>query len=127
MKKSRKFTVVFALLPVLAPLAITPVLSLKDDDFGKILHGAAASAAFLIFIIISGVKKEGEKQLDGMVIEKHMETRQKDASVDGGDSHAIYMLNILQIQKENKRVRKLKEKEYNHRYYDHLQVGKSLA
>ena len=63
------------------------------------------------------------KQWDGTVTEKHTETRQEKTSADGDDCHSTYTLYIVQIRKENGRVKKLKEKEHNHPYYDYLQVG----
>ena len=123
MKKSNKVTAVFALLLVLAPLVVTLILGLKNNDFSYLRYGIILATIFMLFSLVSAAKKKGEKQWDGTVIEKHIETRQENTSADGDDGHSTYMLYIVQIRKENGRVKKLKEKEYNHHYYDYLQVG----
>lgn len=123
MKKNNKAAGVFAVLLVLAPPVVTLILSLKNNDFSYFRHGMILAAVFLVFYLISVTKKKGEKQWDGTVTEKHTETRQEKTSADGDDCLSTYTLYIVQIRKENGRVKKLKEKEHNHPYYNYLQVG----
>ena len=112
MKKNNKAAGVFAVLLVLAPPVVTLLLSLKNNDFSYFRYGIILAAVFLVFILIYVT-----------VTEKHTETREEKTSADGDDCHSTYTLYIVQIRKENGRVKKLKEKEHNHPYYDYLQVG----
>ncbi len=110
----------FAPILIFAPFLVTLVLSIKEDNTEYLGYGVVISAVFLIFNLLSAIKKKSERQWDGVVIDKYTKQRTASSTDDGFTTYTLY---IVKIRKENGRIKKLKEKERNCPYYEYLQIG----
>lgn len=122
-KRNKKATGVFAFILVLAPIIITLILGIKDNDYKYIGYGAIISAVFLVFNLVSAIKKKTEKQWDGVVIDKHTELRQERSLSDGDSNYSTHTVYIVRIQKDRGGMKTLEEREYNRPYYEYLNLG----
>ena len=123
MKKNGKGTLIFAIIIILAPIIITFIIGVKNDDMGVVGGGAVISIVFLVINLISGVKKKGEKQWDGVVIDKRVETIRKKYTPEGDrDAQASTVYKTL-FQAENGKIKILEEPAINNVYYNYLNVG----
>lgn len=121
LKKNRKGTVIFAVLLVLAPILVTLIIGLKDDDLSVVGYGAIVSGIFLLVSLISLLKKKGEKQWEGTVTEKRVEVRKKKNDSDRVmQTENIY---VTRFSTANGKTKKLEEPEINHIWFDYLNVG----
>lgn len=123
MKKNKNGTAVFAVLLVLAPFVVTLILGVKNDDMSIAGIGAVISAIFLLINLISSAKKKAEKQWDGTVIDKRVETRRKKYTPDGDRDAQAKTVYIIQFRTESGKTKTLEESDINHVYYDYLNVG----
>lgn len=123
MKKNKNGTAVFAVLLVLAPLVITVILGVKNGDMSIAGIGAVISVIFLIVNLISGAKKKTEKQWDGTVIDKRVETRRKKYAPDSDRDAQAKTVYVIQFRTESGKAKTLEELDINHVYYDYLNVG----
>ncbi len=120
LKKNKNAAVVFAVILVLAPIVVTFILSVKNDDFQNLVYGGILSLVFLIFSLAPAIKKSGKKPWDGSVTDKRVELR-KERDSDGGISRRnVY---VVQFCKDNGKKAKLEETEINHNYFDYLNIG----
>lgn len=120
LKKNKKFTFVFAVVLVLAPIVVTFILSVKNDNFSNLTYGGILSLIFLLFSLVPAIKKIGKKSWDGTVVDKRTELRKENDSDGNTTRRTVY---IVKFRKANGRKAKLEESEFNHIYFDYLNVG----
>lgn len=123
LKKNKRFTLVFAVFLVLAPIVVTFILSIKNDDFENLTYGGILSLVFLIFSLLPAIKKCGKKPWDGTVVDKCTELRKENASDGGTIERIVY---VVKFRKDNGRKSKLEESELNHIYFDYLNIGDKI-
>lgn len=123
LKKNKRFTLVFAVFLVLAPIVVTFILSIKNDDFKNLTYGGILSLVFLIFSLLPAIKKSGKKPWDGTVVDKCTELRKGNASDGGTIERIVY---VVKFRKDNGRKSKLEESELNHIYFDYLNIGDKI-
>lgn len=123
MKSNRKGTTIFAVILILAPVVITLILGVKNDDMSIVGIGAVISVIFLIINLISGAKKKTEKQWDGTVTDKRLETKRKKFTSEGDRDAQSSTIYITQFSTDSGKTKTLEEAAVNHIYYDYLNVG----
>lgn len=123
LKKGKRFTFLFALVLVLAPLVVTFVLSMKDGNFENVKFGAILSLIFLAFSVFPSLKKGAERQWDGVVTDKRIDYRKEvDRNSNSTTTH-VRKVYITRFRRDNGGTKTLQESEINHVFYDYLQVG----
>ena len=121
-KKNGKATLIFAVIIILAPIIVTFIIGVKNDDMSVVGGGAVISIIFLVINLISGAKKKGEKQWDGVVIDKCVEKRKRHTPEEdrGIQTSTVYKTTF---RTENGKTKILEETEINNVYFNYLNVG----
>ncbi len=125
-KKQKTGAFVFGLILVPAPLIITFVIGIMKDDFTYLKIGFFVSLVFLVCNVISTVTKKCKKQWDGVVTRKYTQEVREHNKEDGEKNYYTYTQYILEVQKDNGTMTKIKEGNKGvstHMYYDYLNVG----
>ncbi len=121
-KKNGKATLIFAIIIILAPIIVTFIIGVKNDDMSVVGGGAVISIIFLAFNLISGMKKKGEKQWDGVVIDKCVEKRKRHTPKEERDIQTSTVYKTT-FRTENGKTKILEEPEINNVYFNYLNVG----
>ena len=126
MKKNRKFTKIFAVIVVLAPLIVTTILSFVKEDLElskALIYGGILSLIFLLFSLISMLKAKAKHSYDAVVTDKKTRTRHRQSS-SNSDMTESYTEYITVAKTMDGKKKKIVEQE-GHRViaYNYLQVG----
>lgn len=122
-KKARKGTGIFAVLLIAAPIIITLVISIKEDDFVYLGIGAAVSLIFLVINLISAAKRSAEKQWDGVVADKQTRSVRSRDRENGGSYYTEYVTVFRDERGKTKKRTEGTPTNDAHLYYDYLNVG----
>ena len=117
-RKSNKAAGIFAVIIIPLPFIGFIIASFFSSELSRleaVILGALVSLVFLVFYVVSAARKKTAKGWDGVVTEKYTTVKYGE-----DDEETFY---IVKMRTDDGRTKKLKEKEFSHRYFDYLNIG----
>lgn len=124
-KKARQGTKAFALVLILAPLAVCALLSIKNGDGSSLLIGGAVSLLFLVFNLVSMAKARAQKSWDGTVVDKELRTLH-DNNQQGSAYYVEYVTDFRDKQGKTRKHKEGTPTNEAHPVYDYLKIGERV-
>ncbi|MBQ9518346.1 MAG: hypothetical protein IJR59_00425 [Firmicutes bacterium] len=119
LKKSRRAAGIFFILLILAPIVISLILSVKNDDGSLVMVGFGVSFVFLVINIISFIAQKTKRQWDGTVVDKKRENR-----TEASRGHSNVRRLTVVVRTDSGSIKKISGS--INPYYDYLDIGDKI-
>lgn len=115
LKKNKRAAGVFFILLILAPIVVSAILCIKNDDTSVIMVGFGVSAVFFVFNVAAFIVQKTKRQWDGEVVKKYTERRRS------GDNDIATTYYTVELRTDSGKKKKISGT--INLYFDYLNVG----
>ena len=102
LKKNKIAAFIFFILLILAPIVISIIISIKNDDNGAVAVGFGVSAIFFVFNVVYFLINKTKRQYDGVVVKKYTERKHRGG---GNDGYMTYQ--VVELRTDSGRKKKI--------------------
>lgn len=102
LKKNKAAAFIFFILLILAPIVISIIISIKNDDNSVIAVGFGVSAVFFVFNAVYFLIGKTKRQWDGTVVKKY--TERKHSSGDNDTRLTYYVVELRTDSGQKKKI-----------------------